>query len=174
MQDTYTAVEAARAVNVSEATIRNYIRAGKLSAEKDGTSWSITREQLEAAFGYVMELDEQEAERPATGGLPVQSDAIVKLVEAATQPVGEAIDLLRAQLAVKDQRIAELEAHIERLQGQVSQLATQVAESASSQNAAWQEFIRQHTEQLATLATARMNTRDETPRRRWFQRWFSK
>jgi excisionase family DNA binding protein len=157
MQDRFTAVEAARAVNVSEATIRNYIRAGRLVAEKDGTSWSITRESLESTFGTLAELDFDVSEAsPAPSSSLARAtsqEPVAALLDAITRPMNDMLDVLRAQLDAKDRRIAELETQVSELQQKLSTITSQVSGQSASQTQAWQEFLRIHTAQMASLTT---------------------
>lgn len=155
MRERFTAVEAARAVNVSEATIRNYIRTGRLVAEKDGTSWSISREALEEVFGPLADVEPKEnAPFSEASAVPSTSpEPLVTLVKAMTHPLNEMLLLLRSQVEAKDRRIAELEAQIATLQQKLGELATQVSSQTTSQSQAWQEFLRIHTAQMASLTT---------------------
>jgi len=164
MQEHFTAVEAARAVNVSEATIRNYIRAGRLAAEKDGTSWRISREALEAVFGPLAEVDFEETNAPAVSpaGRPVAEESLTALLDAMARPMNEMLDVLRAQLEAKDRRIAELEAQVSDLQQQLAALTTQTTNQSASQAQAWQEFLRIHTAQIASL-TAQVSRASAPP-----------
>lgn len=174
MRERFTAVEAARVANVSEATIRNYIRAGRLAAEKDGTSWSISRKALEEVFGPLAEVAPEEnvspPEIPATRSPSPES--LVTLVEAMTRPLNEMLLLLRSQVEAKDRRIAELEAQVAALQQKLGELATQVSGQTASQSQAWQEFLRIHTAQMASLTTqiSRANASPPSERKGGFLR----
>lgn len=168
MQRRFTAVEAARAANVSEATIRNYIRAGRLVAEKDGTSWCITRDALESTFGSLPEIDLEEPPPIAGAGIvrSATAESVSTLLEAITRPMNDMLEVLREQLDAKDRRIAELESQVADLQSKLSSLTTQVTGQSTSQTQAWQEFLRIHTAQMASLTTQMSRSNAPTPQRK--------
>lgn len=63
MQKYYTLSEVARLLDLSDRTIRNYVKDGKLKGKKIGPQWRFTREQIEEIFEDPQELMSMKMEK---------------------------------------------------------------------------------------------------------------
>lgn len=57
----YTVHEVAEALNLTPATIRRYIKSGTIKAQKVGSKWYITDENLEFVFSGDIDSDPEKA-----------------------------------------------------------------------------------------------------------------
>lgn len=115
--ETLSARQAAAIAGISDRTVRRWIAAGRLLAERDGDDWLITPLALQAALSAAPDAAQTAAQLAAAAAdlaaLAARDAALAELVAKQEQTIIELagrVGWLQSQLQARDERILALEA----------------------------------------------------------------
>jgi len=106
--------QASQKANVTEATIRNWIKAGKLEARKDGKTWKISEKALKKQISGQMDesiMSEENIARIA-GKVVAEIQGIFEQTQARQAELAQASETLRKEHAELQDRVAWLESEM--------------------------------------------------------------
>ncbi|MBN2185912.1 MAG: helix-turn-helix domain-containing protein [Dehalococcoidia bacterium] len=126
----WTVGEAARALGISEKTVRRHIKSGQLKAWMEDGQWLIERAGKERTEGGHRVDSEEEVGRQRVDNDQTTGRQRVDTEERAARQASSAdrstlhatIGLLRQQLEEKDRQIGELHVLLREAQGQIQKL----------------------------------------------------